>query len=68
MKKYILGNKIISTTPERYETTFKDMGYVPYKEKVENKESTKKQTTKKQTTKKDSNNTTDNKSNEIKKD
>jgi hypothetical protein len=34
MNKYILGNKMIETTTERYETTFKAMGYVPYVEKA----------------------------------
>ena len=32
MNKYILGNKIIETTEERYNNTFKDIGYVPYVE------------------------------------
>lgn len=32
MNKYILGNKIIEATEERYNNTFKDMGYVPYVE------------------------------------
>ena len=42
MNKYILGNKIIEATEERYNNNFKDIGYVPYverKEKIEvNKE------------------------------
>ncbi len=61
MKEYILGNKIISTTPERYETTFKDMGYVPYKkkeEKIDDKEPKKKEP------KKNPNDSNDNTSNE----
>jgi hypothetical protein len=33
MNKYILGEKIIETTEERYQTTFKALGYVPYAEK-----------------------------------
>lgn len=33
MKEYILGNKKIMTTPERYESTFKNLGYKPYEEK-----------------------------------
>ncbi len=35
MNKYILGNKIIEATEERYNNTFKDMGYVPYVERKE---------------------------------
>lgn len=30
MKDYILNDKIISTTENRYEKEFKDQGYVPY--------------------------------------
>lgn len=33
MKEYILGNKKIITTPNRYERTFKELGYIPYEEK-----------------------------------
>lgn len=33
MNKYILGNKIIEATEERYNNTFKSIGYVPYVEK-----------------------------------
>ena len=40
MNKYILGNKIIEATEERYNNTFKSIGYVPYVEKVERKEET----------------------------
>ena len=40
MNKYILGNKIIEATEERYNNNFKDIGYVPYVEKVERKEET----------------------------
>lgn len=32
MNKYILGNKIIEATEERYNNNFKDIGYVPYVE------------------------------------
>ena len=32
MEKYILGENIIITTPQRYEKTFKALGYMPYKE------------------------------------
>ncbi len=32
MEKYILGENIIITTPQRYEKTFKALGYKPYKE------------------------------------
>ena len=32
MEKYILGENIIITTRERYEKTFKNLGYKPYKE------------------------------------
>ena len=36
MEKYILGENIIITTPQRYEKEFKALGYKPYKEaKVE---------------------------------
>ena len=41
MNKYILGNKIIEATEERYNNNFKDIGYVPYVEKVERKEEAK---------------------------
>ena len=44
MNKYILGNKIIEATEERYNNTFKSIGYVPYVEKVERKEETEKET------------------------
>lgn len=44
MEKYILGKNIIITTKERYEKTFKDLGYIPYhKPSIENKEFTKKE-------------------------
>lgn len=33
MNKYELDGNIIKTTEERYERTFKNLGYVPYKEK-----------------------------------
>lgn len=33
MNKYELNGNIIKTTEERYEKTFKNLGYVPYKEK-----------------------------------
>ena len=33
MEKYILGNNIIKTTKERYESTFKALGYEPYVER-----------------------------------
>ncbi len=33
MNKYELDGNIIKTTEERYERTFKSLGYVPYKEK-----------------------------------
>ena len=39
MNKYILGNKIIEATEERYNNNFKDMGYVPYVERKEKTES-----------------------------
>ena len=32
MNKYILGNKIIETTEERYNNTFKSIGYIPFVE------------------------------------
>lgn len=35
MKEYILGDKKIITTPERYERTFKSLGYILYEEKKE---------------------------------
>lgn len=38
MNKYILGNKIIEATEERYNNNFKDIGYVPYVEKREKTE------------------------------
>ena len=40
MNKYILGNKIIETTEERYNNTFKSIGYIPYVERkvIESKE------------------------------
>ena len=38
MNKYILGNKVIETTEERYNTTFKDLGYKPYQEPKANNE------------------------------
>jgi hypothetical protein len=41
MEKYILGNNIIKTTKERYESTFKALGYEPYIEKKEIKLKTK---------------------------
>ena len=43
MNKYILGNKIIEATEERYNNTFKSIGYVPYVEKkaIEPKEEVK---------------------------
>ena len=34
MEKYILGENIITTTRERYERTFKRLGYKPYKAPV----------------------------------
>ena len=34
MKKYILGKKTIETTEEIYNNVFKELGYVPYKEKI----------------------------------
>ena len=37
MEKYILGENIIITTPQRYEKTFKTLGYIPYKEPQLNK-------------------------------
>jgi len=38
MKDYILGEKIISTTPEKYESTFKAMGYMPLKKQPKKEE------------------------------
>ncbi len=35
MKEYILGSKKILTTPDRYEKTFKELGYIPNEEKKE---------------------------------
>ena len=40
MNKYILGNKIIEATEERYNNNFKDIGYVPYVERKEETETT----------------------------
>ena len=40
MNKYILGNKIIEATEERYNNTFKSIGYVPYVERKEETETT----------------------------
>ena len=37
MEKYILGENIIITTPQRYEKTFKTLGNMPYKEPQLNK-------------------------------
>ena len=42
MKEYILENKIIITTPERYEKTFKLLGYKPYEKEENIKEETEK--------------------------
>ena len=42
MNKYILGNKIIETTEERYNSTFKGMGYIPYVE-IKKEETTEKE-------------------------
>lgn len=38
MKDYILGKKIISTTPEKYESIFKAMGYMPLKKQPKKEE------------------------------
>ena len=35
MNKYILGEKTIETTEKKYNEIFKDLGYVPFKEKKE---------------------------------
>ena len=37
MNKYEMGGNIIITTEERYEKTFKALGYKPYKEPRANK-------------------------------
>ena len=34
MEKYVLGENIIKTTPERYEREFKALGYEPYVEEA----------------------------------
>lgn len=34
LNKYILGNKMIETTEEKYLKIFKDMGYEPYIEEI----------------------------------
>lgn len=44
LNKYILGNKKIETTEERYNRVFKDMGYIPYVEKKQEKEIAKEET------------------------
>lgn len=38
MRDYILGDKVISTTPEKYESIFKAMGYEPLKKEQPKKE------------------------------
>ena len=48
LNKYILGDKVIEATEERYNRSFKDIGYIPYVEKkvVEEKTTEKKKTNK----------------------
>ena len=43
MRDYILGDKVISTTPEKYESIFKAMGYEPLKKEQPKKEEPKKE-------------------------
>lgn len=51
MRDYILGDKIISVTPEKYESVFKGLGYLPYvkEEKAKVVETTEKKTKNKNT-------------------
>lgn len=41
MKKYIKDGKIIFATEKAYKVLYKEMGYVPYKEKTNKKENKK---------------------------